>query len=308
MTRSRRLDDGTTWTGPKHRLLIDADGGAYSSLSRSIQKTIGLLYESLATTMIFAASDWTARVRHRTRENLQAGRSSRSNTAREFAGERVSCCRNLLLLWWRLGPRDEGGGPFFFFFFPPGGHCQDGLSQTLRHGPTVAKPNVTAKRMGCGTSILSDGMTDSKDVREIARPGGTNSRGRSHRLPSLENPRPAAAATRRSRRAISTQRRAGGIMHVPGRASMYHRVVRDVAGYVSPDADCGKTTRNSSKWRCVNSFVAAMGPMRDSANGSHFAVSRKVAANTDGSPTSFSANVHLWSKSDDGNRRDMPPK
>ena len=44
------LDDGKTWT---KKILLDEDGGAYSSLVMVDDKTLGILYESSRADMIF---------------------------------------------------------------------------------------------------------------------------------------------------------------------------------------------------------------------------------------------------------------
>ena len=50
MTVQMSLDDGETWT---RKILLDEDGGAYSSLVMVDDKTLGILYESSRADMIF---------------------------------------------------------------------------------------------------------------------------------------------------------------------------------------------------------------------------------------------------------------
>ena len=50
MTVQMSLDDGETWT---KKILLDEDGGAYSSLVMVDDKTLGILYESSRADMIF---------------------------------------------------------------------------------------------------------------------------------------------------------------------------------------------------------------------------------------------------------------
>lgn len=50
MTVQMSLDDGETWT---RKILLDEDGGAYSSLVMVDEKTLGILYESSRADMIF---------------------------------------------------------------------------------------------------------------------------------------------------------------------------------------------------------------------------------------------------------------
>ena len=50
MTVQMSLDDGKTWTT---KILLDEDGGAYSSLVMVDEKTLGILYESSRADMVF---------------------------------------------------------------------------------------------------------------------------------------------------------------------------------------------------------------------------------------------------------------
>ena len=50
MTVQMSLDDGKTW--PK-KILLDEDGGAYSSLVMVDGQTLGILYESSRADMVF---------------------------------------------------------------------------------------------------------------------------------------------------------------------------------------------------------------------------------------------------------------
>ena len=50
MTIQMSLDDGTTWS---KRILLDENGGAYSSLVIVDDQTLGILYESSRADLIF---------------------------------------------------------------------------------------------------------------------------------------------------------------------------------------------------------------------------------------------------------------
>ena len=50
MTVQMSLDDGKTWT---KNILLDEDGGAYSSLVMVDDQTLGILYESSRADMVF---------------------------------------------------------------------------------------------------------------------------------------------------------------------------------------------------------------------------------------------------------------
>ena len=50
MTVQMSLDDGNTWS---KKLLLDEDGGAYSSLVMVDDQTLGILYESSRADLVF---------------------------------------------------------------------------------------------------------------------------------------------------------------------------------------------------------------------------------------------------------------
>lgn len=52
MTLQVSFDDGKTWP-EKHRMLLDAKGGAYSSLVMTDDKTLGIIYESSQADLVF---------------------------------------------------------------------------------------------------------------------------------------------------------------------------------------------------------------------------------------------------------------
>ena len=54
MTVQMSLDDGATWN---KQILLDQDGGAYSSLVMVDHDTLGILYESSRADLIFQTID-----------------------------------------------------------------------------------------------------------------------------------------------------------------------------------------------------------------------------------------------------------
>ena len=50
MTVQMSLDDGTTWV---KQILLDGEGGAYSSLVMIDNNTLGILYESSRADLVF---------------------------------------------------------------------------------------------------------------------------------------------------------------------------------------------------------------------------------------------------------------
>ncbi len=52
MTVKTRLDDGMTWPIDK-QIIVDAKGGAYSSLVMVNSRTLGILYESSRADLVF---------------------------------------------------------------------------------------------------------------------------------------------------------------------------------------------------------------------------------------------------------------
>ena len=50
MTLQMSLDDGKTWNKP---VLLDRNGGAYSSLVMVNDRTVGILYESSRADLVF---------------------------------------------------------------------------------------------------------------------------------------------------------------------------------------------------------------------------------------------------------------
>ncbi len=50
MTVQMSLDDGTTWA---RQILLDEEGGAYSSLVMVDDNTLGILYESSRADLVF---------------------------------------------------------------------------------------------------------------------------------------------------------------------------------------------------------------------------------------------------------------